>query len=80
MSRLWLRICECAALMCAGVISAQPFPSKSIRIVIPFPPGGGVEIVARLIGPGGAPHRAGELFNSMANVKLAQVPYKGGAA
>jgi tripartite-type tricarboxylate transporter receptor subunit TctC len=49
--RLWLCVSACAVLMCAGVISAQPFPSKPIRIVIPFPPGGGVDIVARLIGP-----------------------------
>ena len=51
MRRPWLSAWACAALMCAGALHAQPFPSKPVRIVIPFPPGGGVDIVARLIGP-----------------------------
>ena len=35
----------------AFAASAQPFPSKPIRIVIGFPPGGGIDIVARIIAP-----------------------------
>ena len=31
--------------------SAQPFPNRPVRIVIGFPPGGGIDIVARLIAP-----------------------------
>ena len=33
----------------AGVAAAQPYPSKSIRMIIPAPPGGGVDTVGRTI-------------------------------
>ena len=30
---------------------AQPFPSKPVRVIVAFPPGGGVDIVARTMSP-----------------------------
>ena len=33
-----------------GVASAQPFPSKPLRILVPFPPGGGTDVAARALG------------------------------
>jgi len=39
------------AIIVAGSAAAQQFPAKPIRIIIPFPPGNTMDIMARLIGP-----------------------------
>ena len=44
-----LHRCAVAALLLAAALPAfgQPYPAKTIRFIAPFPPGGGVDIVAR---------------------------------
>ena len=52
-----MRLVTVALLLAAGVAlapstcSGQGYPAKPIRIVVPYPPGGGNDIVVRAIGP-----------------------------
>ena len=51
------------ALLASGVALAQPYPSKPIRVAVAFPPGGPVDIIARLVGP-----KLGELLGGQSVV------------
>ncbi len=41
-----------ALTLCPAMALAQAWPSKSIRMIVPFPPGGGVDYIARIVGKG----------------------------
>jgi tripartite-type tricarboxylate transporter receptor subunit TctC len=42
----------CATLLVAAELSvAQTYPAKTIRIVVPYPAGGGVDLTGRAIAP-----------------------------
>src|SRR2546421_12608098 len=44
-----MRLLLAATLLIAGNASAQPWPTKSLRVIVTFSPGGSSDIVARLI-------------------------------
>src|ERR671924_2346171 len=41
-----------------GVAAAQEFPSRTVHLIVPYTPGTGADILARLLGP-----RLGERWN-----------------
>ena len=51
MRRLVTMVCPLALMSAIATASAQSFPTKPIRIVIGFPAGGGIDLVARILGP-----------------------------
>lgn len=50
--RVWSRLAWlfASSVLCVATATAQTFPSKPVRIVVPFSPGGTADVMARLIG------------------------------
>src|ERR1700709_1299365 len=46
----WFAFCLLAALAAAAPAAAQTWPSRPITMVVPFPPGPALDLVARLVG------------------------------
>ncbi len=45
-TRNWL---AAALLVCAATVQAQNYPNQPIKLIVPWPPGGGVDTSARII-------------------------------
>jgi tripartite-type tricarboxylate transporter receptor subunit TctC len=58
-ARAWLTAAACA--LAAGAATAQDFPSKPVKVIVPFPPGGPVDVLARALGEGFR-ERTGQAF------------------
>ena len=51
MRQLFTLSCSFVLAFALAAAQAQSFPTKPVRIVIGFPPGGGIDIVARILSP-----------------------------
>jgi tripartite-type tricarboxylate transporter receptor subunit TctC len=45
-----MRIAWIVGLLFSGTLFAQPFPAKPLRVVVPYPAGGVVDVIARTLG------------------------------
>jgi len=68
-SQTFRLLCFLGLILAATLAAAQSYPSKPVRLLVPFPPGGSTDLVARTISP-----KLGELLGAQMIVD-----YKGGA-
>ena len=51
--RTWVQALACAPLAAAaGMAAAQAFPDKTVKIIVPLPPGSPPDVLARVVGEG----------------------------
>jgi len=46
------RLAVAVLLLASAAVHAQSWPAKSLRIIVPFPPGGNIDITGRTLAPG----------------------------
>lgn len=49
MKNLFKLFALCVAVACSSASMAQGYPNKTVRIIVPYPPGGTVDVVARIM-------------------------------
>ena len=48
-SAMFKRLILIVALACAGAASAQQYPARPVKVIVPWPPGQATDIAARLV-------------------------------